>query len=179
MQRSDIVVTPWHTRYLGRRMAHALGRGGITRAKVEGDGATPAGVHHIAGLWFRPDRIAAHSLPRWAKPIGPGDLWSDDSTDPDYNHPVRAPHPYRHECLRRADRLYDIVLVTDWNYPQSRPGLGSAIFLHRWRAPGTPTAGCVAYAARDLLHIAQHAQPGTQLIIMGQAPFQNALDAVI
>ncbi|MCP6053683.1 hypothetical protein NL338_26220, partial [Klebsiella pneumoniae] len=49
-------------------------------AKREGDGATPAGIHRIAGLLYRPDR-----LPRpapWAEPIGPGDLWCDDPADP-------------------------------------------------------------------------------------------------
>ena len=56
----------------------AVDKGGLVGAhlKREGDGATPAGVHQIDGLMYRPDRIAASALPGWAVPIGPGDLWT-------------------------------------------------------------------------------------------------------
>ena len=59
----------------------------------------------------------------WALPIGPRDLWSDDPRDAAYNSAVTAPHPFSHEALRRADPLYDLVLVTDWNWAAPRPGL--------------------------------------------------------
>ena len=103
----------------------------------------------------------------WAVPIGPGDLWSDDPRDPDYNHMVRAPYAPSHEKLRRADPLYDLVLITDWNWPHAVPGRGSAIFLHRWRRPGHPTAGCVAFAPRDLMWIVRRLRPGARLIVRG------------
>lgn len=131
--------------------------------KREGDGATPRGVHRIVGMLYRPDRIAPPV--DWAVPILPGDLWSDGVDDPDYNHMVRAPHPFSHEALRRADPLYDLVLITDWNWPHAKAGRGSAIFLHRWRRPGYPTAGCVAFAPRDLLWIARRLRPETRLIV--------------
>jgi len=57
------------------------------------------------------------------------------------------------------------VLITDWNWPYSVPGRGSAIFLHRWRRPCAPTAGCVAMAAQDLLWIAQRLRPQSRLIV--------------
>ena len=75
-------------------------------------------------------------MPRY-KVIG-CDLWSDDAGHEDYNLMVRAPYPYSHEVLRRADPLYDIVLITDWNWPRAVRGRGSAIFVHRWRRPGVP-----------------------------------------
>ena len=103
----------------------------------------------------------------WAEPILPGDLWSDDGADPMYNQWVRAPHGFSHEKLRRADPLYDLVLLTDWNYPLAEAGRGSAIFLHRWRRPCYPTAGCVAFAPRDLAWIAARIQPGEGLRILG------------
>ena len=162
-----ITVTRWGALYRGRRLPCAIGRGGITPTKHEGDGATPAGRHRIVGLLYRPDRIAGTLLPPWAQPIGPRDLWSDDPRDPDYNHRVRAPHPFGHEALRRPDPLYDLILLTDWNWPASTPGRGSAIFLHRWRKPRHPTAGCVAFAPRDLLWLARHVAPGTPLIVHG------------
>lgn len=165
MTPADLVVTPTGCRFLGRRFACTIGRGGVVDAdrKREGDGATPRGVHRIVGMLYRPDRIAPPV--DWAVPILPGDLWSDGVDDPDYNHMVRAPHPFSHEALRRADPLYDLVLITDWNWPHAKAGRGSAIFLHRWRRPGYPTAGCVAFAPQDLLWIARRIRPETRLIV--------------
>ena len=163
MSPDDIVVSAGRARYRGQSLPCVLGRGGISANKAEGDGATPAGMHTIAGLFYRPDRVRAPAP--WAVPIGPRDLWSDDPTDPAYNSHVRAPHPYSHECLRRADPLYDIVLTTDWNWPMAVPGKGSAIFLHRWRKPGHPTEGCIALHPADMVWLARRVTIGTRIII--------------
>jgi len=165
MKRADIVAGPWGARFMGRRFACALGRGGITAHKREGDGATPAGTHRIVGLLYRPDRLPRAALPDWALPFGPGDLWSDAPEDTDYNHMVRVPYPHSHERLTRADPLYDLILITDWNWPEAQPGRGSAIFVHSWRKPRHPTAGCVAFARADLLWIANRITHQTRLII--------------
>ena len=150
---------------MGRRFPCAVGRGGIVpaRAKREGDGATPAGVHRFIGLLYRPDRLTRPA--DWARPMGPSDLWSDDPDDPDYNLPVRVPHAYSHERMMRPDPMYDIVLLTDWNWPQAEPGRGSAIFVHVWRKARHPTAGCVAFARADLLWIAARIGHETRLVI--------------
>jgi L,D-peptidoglycan transpeptidase YkuD (ErfK/YbiS/YcfS/YnhG family) len=78
---------------------------------------------------------------------------------------VRTPLPVSHEQMRRADPQYDIVMITDWNWPKARPGAGSAIFLHQWRRPGAPTAGCVAVARPDMHWLAARAAPGTRLVV--------------
>lgn len=140
-----------------------IGRGGVRGDKREGDAATPVGTHRIVGLLYRPDRMARPAS--WAVPIRPGDLWSDDPRDEDYNLMVRAPHLYSHEALRRADPLYDLVIVTDWNWPRAEPGRGSCIFLHRWRRPGYPTAGCVGLRPDHLRRIAASIGYETGLII--------------
>lgn len=163
MNPADLVLTPQGLRFSGRRFPCSIGRGGLRADKREGDGATPRGRHRITGLLFRPDRMAPPAA--WARPILPGDLWSDDVADPDYNLLVRRPHRFGHERLRRADPLYDLVLLTDWNWPLAEPGRGSAIFLHQWRRPGYPTEGCIAFARPDLLWIAARAAPGTRLIV--------------
>tara|TARA_R110002096_G_scaffold80453_6_gene188560 strand:+ start:3476 stop:4018 length:543 start_codon:yes stop_codon:yes gene_type:complete len=163
--RGDLVITPTGVRFLGRRFGCTIGRGGVTRDKREGDAATPAGSHRIMDMLYRPDRLRGADLPPWARPIGLRDLWSDDPRDPDYNHLVRAPHRYGHEQMRRADPLYDLVMITDWNWPRAVPGKGSAIFVHSWRRPCFPTAGCVALARPDLLWIAARIQPGARLLI--------------
>jgi L,D-peptidoglycan transpeptidase YkuD (ErfK/YbiS/YcfS/YnhG family) len=158
-----MVLTPQGLRFMGRRWPCTIGRGDIKRDKREGDGATPVGTHRITGILYRPDRIAAPSP--LARPIRPGDLWSDASGQPDYNSLVRAPYPHSHEALRRADPLYDLVLLTDWNCPNATPGAGSAIFLHRWRRPGYPTEGCVAFRPDHLWQIARRITPATRLIV--------------
>ncbi|WP_223228007.1 L,D-transpeptidase family protein [Lutimaribacter pacificus] len=157
------MLTPTHLRFLSRRLPCSIGRGGLTGDKREGDGATPRGMHCIAGLLYRPDRMARPA--GWALPIRPSDLWSDDPGQPDYNRMVRVPYPHSHETLRRADPLYDLVLLTDWNWPQAVPGRGSAIFLHQWRRPHYPTEGCIAFRRDHLLWIAQNIRPGTRLIV--------------
>lgn len=158
-----IRLTPRGLWARGRTIPCSVGRGGITDAKREGDGATPMGEHRVVGLLYRPDRVACPA--GWAQPILPGDLWCDASGHGDYNQFVRAPCPASHEALRRPDPLYDIVLITDWNWPEAEAGKGSAIFLHQWRRPGFPTAGCIAMARRDLIWLASVVAPGEALEI--------------
>ena len=150
-------------RYLGRAMAATCGRGGVRDEKCEGDGATPRGILRIAAVMYRPDRLTSPGP--WAVPIYPGDVWCDDPAHASYNQLCRAPMPASHEQMRRADPQYDIVLITDWNWPKARPGAGSAIFLHQWRRPGAHTAGCIAVARPDIHWLAVRAAPGTRLVV--------------
>lgn len=163
MTSCDMVLTPMGLRFGGRLFPCSIGKGGITGRKREGDGATPRGVHHIVGMLYRPDRMARPN--RWALAIGPRDLWSDDIRDPAYNHQVRMPHGFSHESLRRGDPLYDLVLLTDWNWPDATPGRGSAIFVHQWRRPRYPTEGCIAMRRDHLRWIASHLSIQTRLIV--------------
>ena len=165
MTPRDLVLTPGGLRFLGRHFPCATGHGGLTRSKREGDGATPRGTHRIAGCLYRPDRIARPT--DWAVPIRPGDLWSDDPGDEDYNLMVRAPHPFSHEQLRRADPLYDLILITDWNWPFAQSGKGSAIFIHQWRKPRHPTEGCIALRRDHLAWIAARIGFRTRLLVPG------------
>lgn len=163
MTPNDLVLTPCGVRFQGRMWPCSVGSGGVSGTKREGDGATPRGVHKIVGTLYRADRIAQPV--GWATPIGPGDLWSDDVSSPQYNHHVTAPYAGSHEALRRADPLYDLILLTDWNWPIATPGDGSAIFIHQWRRPGFPTEGCIAFARSDLHRIARLITPATRLVI--------------
>ena len=163
MKQTDIVLTRQGLRFMGRVWPCTHGRGGIRAQKREGDGATPVGVHRLVGMLYRPDRIARPA--DWALPIRPRDLWSDDPKHEDYNLMVRAPYPHSHECLRRADPLYDLVILTGWNWPRAVRGAGSAIFIHQWRGPGRPTAGCIGLSRSDLRAIAPLIRYETRLIV--------------
>jgi L,D-peptidoglycan transpeptidase YkuD (ErfK/YbiS/YcfS/YnhG family) len=159
----DLVLTPRGLRFQGRIYPCTIGKTGVTSRKKEGDGGTPKGIHRIVGMLYRPDRIARPT--DWARPIGPLDFWSDDTGDGDYNMLVRAPHSYSHEQLRRPDPLYDLVLLTDWNWPNAVKGNGSAIFIHQYRRPGYPTEGCIALSRAHLHHIAPLIRHQTRLIV--------------
>lgn len=160
---ADLVLTARGLRFMGRMLPCAIGKGGLSSQKREGDGATPTGIHLVIGMLYRPDRLRRPTS--WAQPIGPTDLWSDDAADANYNQHVRAPYAGSHERLRRADPLYDLVLLTDWNWPHAQAGKGSAIFLHQWRRPGYPTEGCIAFSRSDLHWIAARVRPGSRIIV--------------
>jgi L,D-peptidoglycan transpeptidase YkuD (ErfK/YbiS/YcfS/YnhG family) len=164
MTPADLVVTPTGLRFMGRHFPCTIGRHGVTDAKREGDGCTPRGRHGLIGMLYRSDRIARPA--DWAVPIGPPDLWSDDPADEDYNLMVRAPYAHSHERLRRADPLYDLVILTDWNWPHAVRGQGSAIFIHQWRRPGYPTAGCIGLPRAALHWIAPRIRYSTRLIVV-------------
>ena len=127
-----------------------LGAGGIRPDKREGDGATPAGLLRLRRVLYRADRepAPACAVPREA--LAPDDGWCDDPSHPDYNTPVRLPHPGRHERLWREDRLYDLIGVLGWNDDPVVRDRGSAIFLHLAHPDGRPTEGCIALASDAL-----------------------------
>ena len=171
MRSGDLAVGRWGARFLGRRFPCATGRGGIGVKTGEGDGVTPMVSHRIEAVFWRMERIwnpyglRMASFPVNFRPIGLRDGWSDDPADPAYNDLVQRPHRFSHEAMRRADPMYDLVAVLDWNRAPVVPGRGSAIFLHVWRGPRRPTAGCVAFRRDDLRWILAHWRPESRVVI--------------
>ncbi|MEO1722105.1 MAG: L,D-transpeptidase family protein [Pseudomonadota bacterium] len=164
---SDLWVGPWGALYRGRRLPCSIGRGGIAPAdaKREGDGATPAGVWRLTALYVRPDRRRALRTCLPIRFLGPQTGWAEDPEDPAYNRPICHPHPFPADRMRRGDGLYDLCAVTDHNSDPAVPGLGSAIFVHAWRRPRHPTAGCVAFRPDHLTWILENWTRGSRLII--------------
>ena len=130
----------------------ALGRGGITAAKREGDGGTPLARMALLGGYLR-----GRAFPRASRlplsPIGPALGWCEVPGDRNYNRPVRMPYPASHERMLREDGLYDACVVLDWNIRPRRRGRGSAIFFHLARPGYTPTQGCVAVSRRTMARL--------------------------
>jgi L,D-peptidoglycan transpeptidase YkuD (ErfK/YbiS/YcfS/YnhG family) len=165
-RRGDLVVSRWRARFMGRSFPCAIGRGGIVRNKVEGDGGTPAGVLRLQGGFYRADRMPKPRALLPIKTIGPWDVWCDDPENIAYNQQRRSMHPaYSHENMRRSDPLYDFGLITDYNMDQPVPGKGSAIFVHIWRGTRKPTEGCVAFKRRHLEWIIKRWQANSRLVI--------------
>lgn len=133
-----------------------IGRGGLVAGdgKREGDGATPIGTWPLRRLYYRADRIVpapATSLPM--EIIEPQDGWCDAPDDPNYNTKITHPYPASAEHLWREDHLYDVIIVLGHNDNPPVPGRGSAIFFHLMAPDATPTEGCVAVRAEDMLRI--------------------------
>jgi L,D-peptidoglycan transpeptidase YkuD (ErfK/YbiS/YcfS/YnhG family) len=139
----------------------ALGRGGVTRHKREGDGATPAGRLRLISCRYRPDRVSRPVTRLPALPTRPLDAWCDDPSDRRYNRPVPLPYPASHEVLWRQDSLYDVLVVLDWNLLHPRPGAGSAIFFHLATPGLAPTAGCIAVTLPTMRKILASSGPET------------------
>jgi L,D-peptidoglycan transpeptidase YkuD (ErfK/YbiS/YcfS/YnhG family) len=100
-----------------------------------------------------------------AEYLGPRTGWSEEPADPAYNRPIRHPHAWPADRMARGDPLYDICAVTDHNADPVVPGLGSAIFVHLWRGPRRPTAGCIAFRRPDLEWILARWTPRYRLVI--------------
>ena len=139
--------------FAGERYRAALGRGGVTAEKREGDGATPSGVLPLRRVFYRADRVRRPRTGLPTAPLAPNDGWCDEFGHRDYNRLVRLPHDGRHEALWREDAVYDVIGVLGWNDDPVVAGRGSAIFLHVSRPDLAPTEGCIALALRDVLAI--------------------------
>ncbi len=145
----------------------ALGWGGITANKREGDGATPLASMRVLSGYFRGDHAAGLRRTRLSMaPIGADLGWCEVPQDRNYNRPVKIPYGASHERTKRDDRLYDACLVLDWNIAPRRRGRGSAIFFHLARPGFTPTQGCVAVSRRTMERLLPHLGAGTVLKVV-------------
>lgn len=131
----------------------ALGKGGISAFKREGDGATPLARMRLLYGFRRGDRggLPVSRLP--LVPLRRGDGWCDAPGDRNYNRPVRLPYQASHEIMWRGDHLYDVCIVMDWNIAPRKRGRGSAIFFHLARPGFTPTEGCIALQRADMVRL--------------------------
>jgi L,D-peptidoglycan transpeptidase YkuD (ErfK/YbiS/YcfS/YnhG family) len=119
--------------------------------KKEGDGRAPAGVFRV-GSAFGYAESAPTAMPYLA--MDESDYCVDVDGSPLYNRIVDArevgaaavaqsTEPMRRDIHANGDQRYKLGLVIEHN-PQGRPGAGSCIFAHLWKAPGETTAGCTA-----------------------------------
>ena len=75
------------------------------------------------------------------------------------------PSSFGHERLFRPDHAYDLIIITNWNWPYAVKGRGSAIFIHSWRKKGNPTEGCIGLSKHDLQRVAKFIDFGTRVIV--------------
>lgn len=128
----------------------ALGKGGITAFKREGDGGTPLTHMRLLYGFKRPDKKVRNTRALLLEALRRDDGWCEVSDDRNYNRKVRIPYGASHETMWRKDDLYDICIVMDWNIRPRRRARGSAIFFHLARPGYTPTEGCIALSRADM-----------------------------
>lgn len=144
----------------------ALGKGGISAFKREGDGATPLARMRLLYGYQRNDHAKWPISPLRFRSTRPKDGWCDAPSNPNYNRPVRLPYRSSHENMWRDDRLYDACIVMDWNIAPRKRGCGSAIFFHLARPGYTPTEGCIALKRADMARLLPHLSSRTIIRVM-------------
>ncbi|GBQ15315.1 L,D-transpeptidase family protein [Swaminathania salitolerans] len=146
----------------GAQIPVAIGAGGISAHKNEGDHATPVGVLPFRRVFYRADRTSRPETTLPVEALSPHDGWCDDAGHPDYNRFVTTPHPASHERLWRDDNSYDLIVVLGWNDLSPVPGRGSAIFMHLPTRSGF-TEGCIALPDASLRQLLRRGVSGIEV----------------
>ena len=124
-----------------------------------------AAVSARVRLWWRADRMPRPRTRLPVRRIAPDVAWCEDPRDRRYNRPFRRSANEPGDRLWRDDHLYDLIIEIDHNTRPRVAGRGSAVFLHVTRPDGAPTAGCVAFGARDLRRLLARLGPKTRIYI--------------
>ena len=143
-QRQGVIwkpmFTPAFSAVVGKNGIAAIGK------KKEGDLKTPAGLHPI-GEAFGTQPLA---LKMDYKYITADDKFIDDINNKRYNTWVSGSTDAKsYESMLIEPYTYGAVI--NYNMNPTIAGKGSAIFIHLWRSPNSPTAGCIALEKKHLL----------------------------
>lgn len=159
---------PW--RPVGEDVPVTLGRTGLAwgrglhgeqlsaaPVKQEGDGRAPAGVFNLPRAFIGPSEASGASPHFPVYQVTAQTVCVDGVASQHYNQLFEentvAKDWDSEERMSRPDGLYRYGLFVEHNAPNAQPGAGSCIFLHLWRGPGSPTAGCTAMAEPDMLAV--------------------------
>ena len=145
----------------------AIGLGGLTDNKLEGDHCTPIGEFKFDKIYYRADKLGKMGFSISSIEISNNDGWCDDPNNKLYNQFVKFPFESSAEKLYRTDDLYDIICVINYNTDPIIPGKGSAIFLHVCKDDFTPTEGCIAVEKKVLIEISKQITAESSIIIEG------------
>ena len=133
--------------------------------KKEGDQITPKGQFKIKSILYRKDRISNLKSKISKLPIKKNMGWCDDSQSKQYNRLIKYPFAYSAEKLYRADNIYDIILVLNYNTNPIRKNKGSAIFIHIAKKNYKSTAGCIAISKKNLREVIKNINKKTTVNI--------------
>lgn len=125
--------------------------------KVEGDGKSPAGIFLISKV-FAFDSTGRSSNMPFIKVTEA--LECVDDSDSEYYTQIVDSDTVKNKDWNSSEKMYETTpyylqgIVAEHN-TEAIPGRGSCIFLHYWKTPGEPTAGCTAMNPKLLNQIIQ------------------------
>ena len=124
--------------------------------KKEGDEKAPAGIFSLSSLFGR-HRPKQSNMPFLeAKNVH---HCVDDPASKYYNVILDESEVVKDwksaEKMQRDDGLYDLGVVIDHNADPVTPGMGSCIFMHRWRSRDEGTTGCTAISPENLQRLTE------------------------
>ena len=140
-------------KYKNLKFKCALGKAGISEKKKEGDFITPKGKYKIIKVYYRADRIKKIKTNFRLYQIKKNMGWCDDPLSKNYNKLIKLPSIFSHEKLYRKDKLYDLILVLNYNFKPIIKNKGSAIFIHIANKNYKKTMGCIGLKKKDLIFI--------------------------
>jgi len=143
----------------------SIGKKGITSNKKEGDLKTPKGNFGFEFLLFRKDRIKKVNCKLKKIIIKKNMGWCDDPLSRDYNSLVKFPFKQSAEILFSKKKMYDLVLVINFNRHPIIKNKGSAIFLHLAEKNFKPTKGCISIRKVDFIKILPLITKKTKILI--------------
>jgi L,D-peptidoglycan transpeptidase YkuD (ErfK/YbiS/YcfS/YnhG family) len=160
-----IVKKSGYLKYKNFKFRCALGKNGIGKKIKEGDNITPRGTFKITKIYYRPDKIKKlitfFKKIKIKKNMG----WCDDPKSKFYNKQIKLPSKFNHEKLYRNDRIYDLLVVLNYNTKPIVKNRGSAIFIHVAKKNYKATAGCIALKKNDLIKLLQVIKKNTKINI--------------
>ena len=140
-------------KYKNLKFKCALGKAGIGEKKKEGDFITPKGKYKIIKVYYRADRIKKIKTNFRLYQIKRNLGWCDDPLSKNYNKLIKLPSIFSYEKLYRKDKLYDLILVLNYNFKPIIKNKGSAIFIHIANKNYKKTMGCIGLKKKDLIFI--------------------------
>jgi len=144
----------------------ALGKAGISKKNKEGDYITPRGTFKLVKVFYRADKIKNLKTSLKKIKIKKNTGWCDDPKSKFYNKQIRLPSNFGHEKLYRNDRIYDLVVVLNYNLNPIIKNKGSAIFIHVAKKSFKKTAGCIALNKKNLIDLLSVIKKNTKIKII-------------
>jgi len=144
----------------------ALGKAGIGKKNKEGDYITPRGTFKLVKVFYRADKIKNLKTSLKKIKIKKNMGWCDDTKSRLYNKQIRLPSNFGYEKLYRSDRLYDLVVVLNYNLNPIITNKGSAIFIHVAKKSFKKTSGCIALNKKNLIDLLSVIKKNTKIKII-------------
>ena len=94
--------------------------------------------------------------------------WCDDPKSKEYNKLIKTPFNFCYEKLFKIKKIYDIIIVLNYNMNPIKKNKGSAIFIHVATKNYKKTEGCVAIKKKLLLKILNKIKVSTKVKIVNQ-----------